>query len=376
MKTYALVMAAGSGSRLGAEKNKALLPLLGQALLCHAVRALLPHSDWLAVVVKPGEEGEVQAALDLAGLSVNALLFGGNTRRQSVENALNALPAEPGIVLVHDAARPFASARLIKAVKDAARQGGAAVPALPVSDTLRRQERDRTFTTNREGLFLVQTPQGFQKDLLLQAYQACPDSLTDDASLVERLGHAVALTPGDARNFKVTTREDFDMAEQLLAAGLRVGMGYDVHRLVPDRPLILCGVEVPHETGLLGHSDADVALHALTDALLGACALGDIGRHFPDNEERYYGVSSLLLLQKTREIMQEHGFLPWQVDVTLLCQRPRLAPFIQAMRENIAQALRLPQNRVSVKATTTEGLGFEGRQEGISAQAVATVVCP
>jgi 2-C-methyl-D-erythritol 4-phosphate cytidylyltransferase/2-C-methyl-D-erythritol 2,4-cyclodiphosphate synthase len=366
-----ILVAAGSGRRLHAGRNKALLPLMHEPLFCHALRRLRPHCDTIILVVKEEERADFTEALARAHLDAEFFAPGGQERRHSVENALKLLPEDADLVLVHDAARPFPSAALIRGVIGAAREKGAAVPALPVSDTLRRQEEGRTVTLPREGIFLAQTPQGFRRDVLLQAYALHPDSLTDDAGLVELMGRPVALTPGEARNFKITREEDFLMAEGLLAGALRTGTGYDAHRLVKGRALVLGGVHIPHELGLLGHSDADAALHALTDALLGACALGDIGRHFPDSDRAYKGISSLLLLQKTREILAENGFIPRQADLTIIAQRPKLAPFIDEMRGNIARALRLPLDRVSVKATTTEGLGFEGREEGISAQAVA-----
>ena len=373
MSVCGILVAAGSGKRLGADRNKALLPLLHEPLFCHALRRFRPHCDTIILVVKEEERADFTQALARANLEVDLIAPGGKERRHSVQNALSLLPMDADLVLVHDAARPFPSDSLIKGVIRAARETGAAVPALPMSDTLRRQEGDNTMTIPREGLFLVQTPQGFRREVLLSAYALHPDSLTDDAGLVELAGNPVALTPGEARNFKITREEDFRMAEGLLSGSLRMGTGFDAHRLVKGRALVLGGVNIPHELGLLGHSDADAALHALTDALLGACALGDIGRHFPDSERAYKGVSSLLLLEKTLEILAENGFIPRQADLTIVAQRPKLAPYIEEMRGNIARALRLPKDRVSVKATTTEGLGFEGREEGISAQAAALI---
>jgi len=373
MSVCGILLAAGAGTRLGAGRNKALLPLGGEPLFLHALRALQPHCKHIVLAVGEGERDAFYGAMDAAGLSADAVVTGGAQRRHSVERALRALPEDADILLVHDAARPFPSGRLIRAVLAAASQTGAAVPALPVDDTLRGRSGNATRTLPREGLYRVQTPQGFRRGLLEKAYAASPDALTDDAGLVERLGEPVALVPGEPRNFKITRREDLDMAERLLSGCLRAGTGYDAHRLAEGRALVLCGVDIPHETGLLGHSDADVALHALTDALLGACALGDIGTHFPDSRPEYKGVSSLLLLEKTRELMRERGFVPHQCDLTVLAQRPRLAPYIPQMRLNIARALGLPLSRVSVKATTTEGMGFEGREEGMSAQASALV---
>lgn len=374
MSVYGILVAAGSGSRLGAETNKILLPLGGEALFCHALRALRQVSDGVILVIRPEDEQAVREAMRLSGLSAEQLVYGGEQRRHSVENALARLPASADLVLVHDAARPFAGPALMERVIKAARETGAAVPALPVTDTLKKGEGGLvTGAQPREGLYAVQTPQGFARDVLIRAYQECPKALTDDAGLVERLGLPVALVPGHRSNLKITLPEDFIMAEQMLGQGLRVGLGYDVHRLVAGRPLVLGGVTIPYEKGLLGHSDADAVLHALTDALLGACALGDIGQHFPDSDPAYKGISSLILLEKAVALMGEKGFVPAQCDITIQAQRPRLAPYLPQMRETIAKALNLTEDKVGLKATTTEGLGFVGREEGIAAQAVVMV---
>lgn len=374
MKVCGIIVAAGAGKRLGAEQNKVLLPLLGQPLFLYTVRALRPFCDHLILVIRQEEQEQFADLLNKHGVAVDQMVPGGQERRHSVENALKAMPEGLDIVLVQDGARPFASPGIIKGVIAAARKQGAAVPAIPVRDTLRRQEKDRTATVPREGLYQVQTPQGFQTDLLKRAYQEHPEAATDDAGLVERLGLPVALVPGEARNLKITHPEDMEMAQQLLGSTLRLGTGYDIHRLAAGRDLVLCGVVIPHHQGLLGHSDADAPLHALMDALFGACALPDIGQHFPDTDPTYKGASSLKLLEDTRHILAGHGFLPWQVDITILAQRPKLAPYVLQMRQNIASALQLPLNQVSVKATTNEALDAVGREEGIAAQAVASVL--
>ncbi len=373
MKVCGIIVAAGAGTRLGTGVNKALTPLGNEPLFLYALRALRPFCDDMILVIREGEGGLFEEALRAAHLGPVHLATGGQERRHSVENGLKEVPGDTDIVLIHDAARPFPAPSLIRKVIQGAIVSGAAVPALPVKDTLRRQEAGLTRTLSREGVFQVQTPQGFQRGLILRAYAHSPQSLTDDAGLVELLGEPVSLSEGDARNFKITTQEDMKLAEMMVSGALRVGTGFDVHRLVPGRALVLGGVVIPHGTGLLGHSDADAALHALCDALLGACALGDIGQHFPDSREEYRGIPSLKLLGKTRDIMADSGFYPLQCDLTIVAQKPRLAPHIPAMRKNIAQALGLREEKVSVKATTTEGLGFEGREEGISAQAVALV---
>ncbi|MDD4080373.1 MAG: 2-C-methyl-D-erythritol 4-phosphate cytidylyltransferase [Eubacteriales bacterium] len=375
MSVWGILVAAGSGRRLGADRNKALLALGGEALFCHALRALNRICDGVVLAIRPEDEAEATEALLYSGLQADRLAYGGETRRHSVENALAQLPQDADIVLVHDAARPFADEAMMREVIRKASVVGAAVPALPVTDTLKRGAEDFiTGTQPREGLYAVQTPQGFRRDVLERAYREIPDALTDDAGLVERLGFQVALVPGSRRNIKITLPEDFAMAEQMLSSSLRVGTGYDAHRLVPGRPLILGGVEIPHDKGLLGHSDADAALHALIDALLGACALGDIGSLFPDSDPAYKGISSVLLLERTVALMREKGLFPIQCDLTIMAQNPKMAPHIPEMRDNIARALGIPAERVNVKATSTEGMGFVGREEGIAVQAVAMVM--
>ncbi|NLX83043.1 MAG: 2-C-methyl-D-erythritol 4-phosphate cytidylyltransferase [Clostridiales bacterium] len=368
-----IIVAAGSGTRLGAQRNKVLLPLLGQPIFIHAVRALRAQCDELILVTRADEAAEFEGLLKAHHLVVDKMVPGGTERRFSVENALMEVQEDIDIVLVHDGARPLASPAMIERVIHAAAKSGAAVPAIPVRDTLRRQMDGVTETVSREGLYQVQTPQGFQAGLIRRAYQNSDESASDDAGLVERLGHPVLLVAGDARNLKITHQEDILMAQQLLNASIQMGMGIDAHRLVEGRDLVLGGVTIPHAKGLLGHSDADAALHALMDALLGACALGDIGQHFPDTDAQFKGANSLFLLRETRKIMAAQGFVPHQCDITILAQKPRLAPYLPQMRAHIAGALQLPLAQVSVKATTTEGLDAVGREEGIFAQAIALV---
>ena len=255
------------------------------------------------------------------------------------------------------------------------RKYGSGVAATPVTDTIKRVGADDIVadTPPRGQLRAVQTPQGFSRALLCRAHAEIAQRCTDDAALVEQLGVPVHLCPGSPHNLKLTTPEDIALAEFYLSGMPRIGHGYDAHRLVEGRRFILGGVDIPHEKGLLGHSDADVLLHAIADALLGAAALGDIGRHFPDKDPQYEGISSLILLQKTAEILRNHGFAPMNIDATVIAQRPKLAPHIDQMRENIAAALSLSEEAVSVKATTSEHMGFEGEELGISAHAVAMI---
>ena len=379
----AIVLGGGSGTRMGAGVNKVLLPLAGESMIRRAVRAMADFADCVVVVCPDAERPQFEAALD--GLDADIrYASGGETRQASVRNGLDALPEACDFVLIHDGARCLTDAGTIRAAMRGAREIGAAVASIPCIDTVKTADENgfATGTPDRAGLRCVQTPQAFRKSLILEAHRAAERDCfvgTDDASLVERLGLPVLLTEGSRRNLKITTPEDVAIAMTYLEqenplSGPRVGSGYDVHRLVPGRKLILCGVEIPYEKGLDGHSDADVAVHALMDALLGAAALGDIGRHFPDTDERYRGISSMKLLAEVVRLLREKGLKAGNIDVTIVAQAPKCAPYIERMRGNLAEALDLPPDRVNVKATTTERLGFEGRGEGISAQAVAMVV--
>lgn len=374
MKVNGIIVAGGSGTRLGGGMNKALRPLAGRELFLYAVEALRPFCDRLIMAVKSEEQASFGLALKKAGLQVDAFSLAGAERQNSVENALLEIDPDCDIVLIHDAARPFASPSLVRAVILTAMEKKAAVPCVAVQDTLKRLDDQGLSTLSREGLYQAQTPQGFRREILLKAYAQKGLSCTDDASLAEAIGVKAALVAGEKGNYKLTTAEDWTMAEQGILASQRMGLGFDAHRLVEGRKLVLCGVEIPYEKGLLGHSDADVALHALMDALLGACALGDIGQHFPDSQAQYKGISSMTLLEETCAILQKSGFKPSSCDLTITAQRPKLAPYRDQMRMKLAQTLGLPLDRVSVKATTSEGMGYEGRGEGISCQALAVVV--
>ena len=297
---------------------------------------------------------------------------GGATRADSVHNGLAA--AKGQLVAIHDAARPFASEEVITQVLQAAAKTGAAAPAVPVKDTIKVADKDGKVVTtpDRATLYAVQTPQCFDRALYLQALEAVSGEkaslVTDDCSLFELAGLPVTLTAGDYANLKITTKEDLQKENTM-----RIGHGYDVHRLVEDRKLILGGVEVPYEKGLLGHSDADVLLHAVMDAVLGAAALGDIGLHFPDTSDEFKGADSKLLLARCVELLREKGYAVGNVDCTISMQRPKLRPHIDRMRETIARTIGIDTDAVSVKATTTERLGFEGREEGVSVAAVALI---
>ncbi|HWR38764.1 MAG TPA: 2-C-methyl-D-erythritol 4-phosphate cytidylyltransferase [Patescibacteria group bacterium] len=390
----AIIPAAGQGRRMGSGVNKAFLTLAGEPILLRTVRILAQCSNIgrLIVVAAPEETETVTGML----LSLNKLTLpwlvvaGGSERQYSVANALAMVTEEDKIVLVHDGARPLVDPKNVEEVIEAARQHGAAILAVPVKDTVKQVDEEGFVkaTPERKELWNVQTPQAFTGEVLKRAHAAArrDDFLgTDEASLVERLNIKVKIVAGSDRNIKITTPADIAVAQRLLndsavpgtvlpVLGFRCGMGYDVHRLVTGRKLILGGVEIPHTHGLDGHSDADVLLHAIKDALLGAAALGDIGRHFPDTDGRYRGISSLLLLAEVRDLVTGAGYQVNNLDATVVAQKPKLAPFIETMRTNIAATLRIENNQVNVKATTTEELGFAGRREGIAAYATATLI--
>ncbi len=384
-RAYAVVPAAGRGERLGAGENKVLLDLCGESVLRRAVRPFLTHEEIAGVVVvcRAGEEEAVRAALRADAERVR-LVPGGATRQESVLCGLRALPKDAEFVLVHDGARPFVTRAILDACLAALKETGSAVTCTRVSDTIKRaQGAFSAGSVPREELRAVQTPQCFRLGALLRALEAAQRegaAVTDEAGALERLGEPVRLVECADWNPKITTRADFALAESYLRAQEgttrektpRVGTGFDVHRLVPGRHLVLCGVEIPYELGLEGHSDADVAVHALMDAILGAAALGDIGRLFPDTDERYRGADSMKLLQEVLRRAGAAGLRVVHADVTIIAQRPKLLPYMAQMAESLRSAL--PGATVNVKATTTEGLGFAGRGEGIAAQAAATLL--
>ena len=380
MTFSAIVVAAGAGSRAGG--NKQWRSLGGKPVLRWSVEALLEAGADVVVVTAPGA-GD-QAVEALAGLAGWRTVDGGETRADSVRNGLSALtgPADQ-VVMIHDAARPMLSRAVIDRLLTALQTADGAMPALPVADTLKRgADGAITETVDRVDLWRAQTPQAFRLDRLLAAWSRWPsnETPTDDASVVERDGGRVALVEGEARLMKLTFPEDFQMAEALIAAGARtqtrVGMGFDAHRWGPGSSVWLCGVEIPHDQTLIGHSDADAGLHALTDAVLGAIGQGDIGDHFPPTDAQWKGASSDLFLEHAAKLVRERGGRLVHVDVTLICERPKVKPHREAMRARLAEILSLPLDAVSVKATTTEAMGFTGRGEGLAAQAIATVELP
>ena len=384
MSAWAVIVAAGRGERAGLGVNKAFASVAGRSVLARCLDAFERSGRFDgAVLVLSGRDRD--AYEDLAAREgpfplVKHIAPGGETRRDSVYSGLRALPKDTELVAIHDAARPFVSRDVIDATLESAREYGSGVISTPVVDTIKQVRPDGTvISLERASLRAVQTPQTFNYKQILAAHErarAEGQDATDDAMLYERYCGSVRLVsaPGVEANRKLTTRADFDALNAPAVADVRVGHGYDVHRLAEGRRLVLCGVEIPFERGLDGHSDADVAIHALMDALLGALGEGDIGRHFPDTDPAYEGADSMKLLSVVMEKVRTAGWRVGNADVTIVAQRPRLAGYMDAMKESVARGLGASPDRVNVKATTTERLGFEGEGLGISAQAVATLI--
>ncbi len=379
----ALVMAAGSGERLGGALPKPYRSLAGKPLLRHSVERFLAHPAIARchVVIAPSAAGRAEAALE--GLTLPPLIHGGTTRQESVRLGLEALSdAPPAMVLIHDAARPLLPAQVVDRLLAALETVPGALPCLPVADSLKRLDGNGDLAEDvaRDGLWRAQTPQAFRYSEILEAHRRALDAgweASDDTALLRRLGGRVRGVEGDERLIKVTHESDLQQAEALLALpDLRCGQGFDVHRFGPGDHVTLCGVAIPHDHGLVGHSDADVALHALTDALHGAMGTGDIGHYFPASDPQWRGMDSAHFLEHALGLVGEHGARITNVDVTIICQLPRIGPHREAMTARLAELMRLPAERVNVKATTTEKLGFTGRGEGIAAQAAATLVFP
>ena len=379
----AVLVAAGSSIRMGFDKLS--FDLGGETVLHRSIRAFDQCPQIGEIVLVAGKNRAFVEQQAVGCPKPVQIVAGGATRAESAKNGVLAAHGE--LVAVHDAARPFVSPAVIAAVLEAAARCGAAAPAVPVKDTIKQAMPGdgKTVpeaclvhsTPDRSTLYAVQTPQCFDRTQYLAALQELDAEkarlVTDDCSLFELTGRSVQLTQGDYANLKITTREDLPRPVQKEETRMRIGHGYDVHRLVEGRKLILGGVEIPFEKGLLGHSDADVLAHAVMDAVLGAAALGDIGQHFPDNDPAYAGADSLELARHVARILSEHDYRVENIDATILCQRPKLAPHIPAMRANLAAAFGLPVDAVSIKATTEEHLGFTGEGLGIAAHAVALI---
>lgn len=417
IRTAVIIAAAGSGKRMGGGIPKQYGRLGGMSILARSVKAFADLKEINRIMIVTNEEYHGHCRAELSGLGLMSkvidILPGGQERQDSIYNAVRRLPEDIDLVLVHDGVRPFVTAEVIRRTIEGAKIHGAAVAAVPVKDTIKVAEENRLVKTlDRKLLYAVQTPQGFSRELLISAYEEAYRRNcygTDDAFLVEQAGDKVFLVKGDYNNIKITTMEDIVFGEAILGgltgdpgigalfelsfseAGplnglgavieadeessaaeegeMRVGTGYDVHKLVRGRRLVLGGVNIPFEKGLLGHSDADVLVHAIMDAMLGAASLGDIGRHFPDTDEKYRGISSLKLLDAVGAMLRNRGCSIVNIDATVIAQRPKIAPHIREMLLNISETLGIEKNRINIKGTTTEKLGFAGREEGIAAQA-------
>ncbi len=375
MSIVALIVAAGKGVRTGEEVPKQFAHLAGKALVAHAVDAFAAHPKIDRIFVVFGE-GQVESLADALGDRViEGSVIGGIERQDSVRAGLEAIGSAHS-VLIHDAARPLLPAAVIDRLIEALDTHDGAVPVLPVVDTLARNDDGLGDVVDRNGLARVQTPQAFRFDAIMTSHQHWTGgNASDDAQIARKAGFSIATVAGDVSLEKITHKGDLDRLEKQLAATLvsRTGMGYDVHRLERGPQLWLCGLLIPHDKGLSGHSDADVALHALTDALLGAAAEGDIGDHFPPSDPQWRGADSSRFIEYARDLIVAKGGVIDHVDLTIICEAPKVGPHRSAMRARLAELLRVPLDAVSVKATTTEGLGFAGRGEGIAAQAVATI---
>lgn len=391
MKAAAVIVSAGKSQRMNGV-DKQFLKLCGKPVIAYALDAFLACKD-ITPIVLVVPDGSISVYRDWLnkyyGFYADIVVTAGGAERQySVLNGLRALPEDMDIVVIHDGARPMVTPKLIEDSIEAASKFGAAVAAVPIKDTVKQSDGQHFVerTLSRETLWSIQTPQSFRYDIIMRAHTLAMEQGylgTDDAVLAERAGYRVKLFMGGYENIKITTPDDVPVAEALLgqrhheshvdSVGYRSGTGYDVHRLVDDRPLILGGVNIPFNKGLLGHSDADVLIHAIIDALLGAAALGDIGRHFPDIDDSYKDISSMRLLREVNNLLESGGYVIGNIDATIIAEYPKLAPYIWPMRRCIASVLGLNIGQVNVKATTTEGLGFAGRQEGIAAHAVASI---
>lgn len=384
MKTIALIVAAGRGTRIGGDIPKQYLPLLGEPILRHSLRAFMqtPGIDGIRAVIHPDDRDLYDQAA--AGFDLLEPVPGGSSRQESVRQGLESLRAlKPDQVLIHDGARPLITPEIIGTTLAALVETAGAIAAVPMPDTLKRESKQNIAAEGpeRTGLWRAQTPQTFRYAAILAAHQAATGlELTDDAAVAERAGIGVKLVLGSEENLKVTNPADLARAEKLMLARLsdiRAGQGYDVHAFGDaDRKLMLGGIEIPHTRGLAGHSDADVALHAITDAVLGAIGDGDIGQHFPPSNERWRGAPSDQFLAHAISLVRAKGGAITHIDLTIICEAPKIGPHRPAMRQRIAAITDLPLERISVKATTTEKLGFTGREEGIAAQAIATVRLP
>lgn len=374
---HVLIPAAGTGTRAGGGIPKQYRPMAGKPVLRHTIEKFLSLANVksLRVIIDPAQEDAYRAAV--SGLDLPPPVMGADTRKQSVYNGIKNIPdtSNEDILLIHDAARPLVNTKDILNLAARTHETHAATLACPVADSLLLENADLP----RDHILSVQTPQGFRLSLIRQAHEMFKDdnNFTDDAGLVRAMGHHVATVPGSRMNFKITTEDDFLMAEKIISAAVetRTGMGFDVHAFdpAPVKSIRIGGIDIPHTRALLGHSDADVALHALTDAILGTISAGDIGTHFPPSNPDWKAADSAIFLKESLRLLTAQGGTLVHADLTLICEHPKIGPHRDAMQKRIADILCVPPNRISIKATTSEGLGFTGRGEGIAAQAIVTV---
>jgi 2-C-methyl-D-erythritol 4-phosphate cytidylyltransferase / 2-C-methyl-D-erythritol 2,4-cyclodiphosphate synthase len=377
-RNVALIVAAGKGARTGGDLPKQYALLAGVPIIARAVDAFAAHPAIDAVYVVIGEGQQAQLHLALSGREIAGAIEGGLNRIDSVRNGLEAIAADGGatLVFIHDAARPLLPLAVIDRLLAALETAPCAVPVLPVNDTLALGSEALGDVVDRVALVCVQTPQAAHFDAAMTSHQSWSGGVaTDDAQMFRACGFIVATVKGDAMLEKITHADDFALAEARLNTGLisRTGLGFDVHRLEMGLPLWLCGIAVPHTHGLAGHSDADVVLHAIADAIFGAIGAGDIGDHFPPSDPQWKGAESSRFVEYARDLVSKGGGIIDHVDVTIICEMPKIGPYREAMCARLAELLQIETARVSVKATTTERLGFTGRGEGIAAQALATI---
>ena len=376
-KIAVIIAAAGQGKRLGAPVPKQYLKIGGEYVIAKSIKAFedIDEIDYIFVVTNDEYRKVCAEIVEEKGFTkVEGIVSGGSRRQDSVFNALQEINArKPGVsmVLIHDGARPFIGRDVILNVLEETDNMGAAVACVAMKNSVRRMEQgsSASMSVDRADYYSVQTPQGFKKSMLIEAYDKAFDEGfegTDDASIVEWAGYDISIVDGDYGNIKITTKEDLPMEN-------RVGTGFDVHQLTEGRKLILGGVDIPYDRGLLGHSDADVLTHAVMDALLGAAGLGDIGQHFPDSDDAYKDADSMKLLAKVKKMLEENFYSIGNIDVTLIAQKPKIRPYVDEMRDNISGVLEIDRSRVNIKGTTTEKLGFTGREEGIACEAVCTI---
>jgi 2-C-methyl-D-erythritol 4-phosphate cytidylyltransferase / 2-C-methyl-D-erythritol 2,4-cyclodiphosphate synthase len=389
MINAAIILAAGSGMRAGGAIPKQYQPIAGKPLLRHVLEVFRGHPgiDMVQAVIPSGDEERFREIA--GGLDINPPVVGGSTRQQSGRLGLEALAGNPPRnVLIHDAARPFVSQSLISQMLAHLDRHDAVIPAIPVSETLKRAVGGViSGTVEREGLWAAQTPQGFRYEVIRSAHARAAESadrqFTDDAAVAEWAGMKVIVLPGESNNVKLTTAEDMRLAEERIMRGryrqcpdVRVGQGFDVHAFEPGGHVVLCGVRIPHQMRLKGHSDADAPMHALTDALLGSIGEGDIGTHFPSTDARWKGAASAIFLNHAVDLIEKRGGFIVNADITIICEAPKIAPYVAAMRDTLSKTMKISPDRIAIKATTSEGLGFTGRGDGLVALATATVRLP